>query len=69
MSFSQNNKISDYLVGIIFLLALSIPLAGSIIHPDNKMSRVEKRALESAPELPGSKKQLRRYPDKFATYL
>jgi hypothetical protein len=68
MSFSQDNKISDYLVGIIFLLALSIPLAGSIIHPDNKMSRVEKRALESAPELPGSKKQLRRYPDKFDTY-
>lgn len=69
MSFSQDNTISDYLVGTFFLLALSIPLAGSIIHPDNKMSQVEKRKLASAPDLPGSKKQLRRYPEHLPDYM
>lgn len=68
MTIRQDNRLSDYMVGIIFLLAVSIPLAGSIMIPDKKASRVEKRALVSAPELPGSKKEFRRYPDKFNTY-
>jgi len=51
----QGSRYIDYLIAIIFLLAIGIPLTGSITIPDRKMSLVEKRVLEEAPDLPDSK--------------
>ena len=62
------SKFNAYLFALIFLTAIFLPLAGSVIQTGTNTSTSEKRNLASAPEIPGSIKTLRRYPKIFDLY-
>ena len=68
MPEDKNNNITAYLVTFVFLAAVFIPFAGSIVATDSSQSAAEKRVLTPLPEKPNSIKTLKRYPEKFDLY-
>lgn len=62
------DKLTAYVLTLVFLLAIFIPFLGSMIKTDTIKSVNEKRILTPLPERPNSIKTLRRYPKKFNLY-
>jgi len=62
------SKFNAYIFALIFLAAIFLPFAGSIIQTSTDTSFSEKRYPASIPDAPVSIKTVRRYPEKFDLY-
>ncbi|MCK5360043.1 MAG: hypothetical protein KAJ95_05420, partial [Gammaproteobacteria bacterium] len=62
------SKFNAVLFVLIFLLAIYLPLAGSIMQTSSIRASTEKRILATIPAAPDSYKLLKRYPEKFDIY-
>lgn len=68
MAFSAKRDMVNLAITLVFIIAITLPLLGSILADGSAVSASEKRSLNSLPETPRTKKEFKRYPEKFNLY-
>ncbi len=64
----SHQKTADFIIILLFLMAICIPFGGSLISKDQTKTYAEKRKLATLPDLPDSLGSLAQYPGKFERY-
>lgn len=68
MTFSASRDLVNLAIIAVFLSATGLPLVASVLDDGTGISASEKRHLNTLPEAPRSKKDFKRYPEKFNLY-
>ena len=68
MTFLASRDLFNLAIILVFLTGTGLPLLGNVLDDSTGISTSEKRHLNTLPEAPRSKKEFKRYPEKFNLY-